>query len=299
MKTFRLQAILIAIIGLLGSSTTYGQEATVWKATLHQRIDGFQVPECVVTDSRNGRVYVSNIEAEKDKYWDDDGKGFISLLAVDGTVKQLRWKDSTKNAAIHAPKGMCILGDQLYYTDNRRLMTVALSGKGAPKEIEVPGAVKLNDLATDGENIWGTDTGAGVVYRVDSSGNIHREAEIKAANGVTCHRGNVYVVSWELHEVYEITPDGSGTPISFNLAEHFTNLDGIEVLQDGSFVVSDFTGNRVSHISRDRKTVSTLIEIESPADIGIDRERGLLYVPGFMKNQVTVFELRATGGESE
>ena len=68
--------------------------------------------------------------------------------------------------------------------------------------------------------------------------------------------------------------------------------DGIEVLDDGSFVVSDFKGNKVSLVSADEKTVRTLIEVESPADIGIDRKGGLLYVPQFKKDKIIVYQLK-------
>jgi hypothetical protein len=105
------------------------------------------------------------------------------------------------------------------------------------------------------------------------------------------YKGKLFAVSWTLHEVYELDPTGKEEPRSFGVASHFTNLDGIEVLEDGSFLVSDFTGNKLAVIAPDRKTVRVLKEIESPADIGLDRVRSLLYVPQFMKNRVAVFKL--------
>ena len=91
--------------------------------------------------------------------------------------------------------------------------------------------------------------------------------------------------------VYELDPSGDNPPVAFGLAEHFTNLDGIEVLDDGTFIVSDFKGNKVCSISADRKTVETLAELDSPADIGIDRSRNLLYVPQFMQNKAVIYKL--------
>jgi len=94
-----------------------------------------------------------------------------------------------------------------------------------------------------------------------------------------------------LHEVYEVYPIGGKDPRPFRLAEHFTNLDGIEVLADGTFIVSDFMGNKVCAITPDEKTVYTLVELESPADIGIDRHTMTLYVPQFFKDKVVLFRL--------
>lgn len=55
----------------------------------------------------------------------------------------------------------------------------------------------------------------------------------------------------------EIDTSGKQPPQPFGLADHFTNLDGIEVLEDGTFIVSDFVGDKVCLISPDRKTVTT------------------------------------------
>jgi hypothetical protein len=66
------------------------------------------------------------------------------------------------------------------------------------------------------------------------------------------------------------------------------------VLDDGTFVVSDFMGNKVCTVSPDRSSVSTLIEIPSPADIGLNRKDGLLYVPQFMKGKLSVYRIKKT-----
>ena len=84
----------------------------------------------------------------------------------------------------------------------------------------------------------------------------------------------------------------ASTPEPFGFAEHFTNLDGIEVLDDGTFLVSDFKGNAIWLISADRQSVRRLIELDSPADIGLDRKRMRLYVPQFMKDRVAVYDLK-------
>jgi len=59
-----------------------------------------------------------------------------------------------------------------------------------------------------------------------------------------------------------------------------------------AWLVADFPGNKVSTITADGKTVRTLIETTSPADIGLDRKRLLLYVPLFTENRVEVNRLK-------
>jgi hypothetical protein len=130
------------------------------------------------------------------------------------------------------------------------------------------------------------------VYCISPDGEQREIPAPKGVNGLTFDGKRLYAVSWDLHEVYELDPTGGAQPVAFGLAEHFTNLDGIEVLCDGTFVVSDFKGNKVSAISPDRTVVKTLIELDSPADIGLNRQKHLLYVPHFLERKVSVYHLK-------
>jgi len=287
-------AVLIAGVCLTAAAAARGSGAQAegtWRVKRLEVVRGLQVPECLVADPAKGLVYISNIVAGEGAYWDDDGKGFISQMTSDGQMKQLRWLDSKPEDVLNAPKGMCVLGDVLYFSDNARLMRCPTKGAPKPEQVPLPGAKRLNDVATDGQAVYVSDIEQGVLYKVDPSGGHTVLKAPPGVNGVTCHQGRMWAVSWGLHEVYELDPDGRTVPKPFGLAEHFTNLDGIEMLDDGSFIVSDFTGNKVSLIAPDGKSVHTLVELESPADVGLDRTRGLLYVPQFMKDQAVVFKL--------
>lgn len=262
-----------------------------WTATQIKVIEGFAVPECVLPDPASGTVYVSNIDAAEGEYWSDDRAGHISLLSSEGEVRNLKWVQSTPENVINAPKGMCIRAGYLYFTDNARLLRRGLSDEDPPQEESLPKAERLNDLASDGRFVFVSDSALGIIYKIDQEGNAIALRSPESPNGITCWKDKVYAVSWDSHEVFEIDPSGKDAPTPFGLASHFTNLDGIEVLDDASFIVSDFVGNKVSLITPDRKSVTTLAELDSPADIGLDRTRGLLYVPQFMKDRVVIFRL--------
>jgi hypothetical protein len=256
-------------------------------------MEGFAIPECVVK-SMAGDLYVSNVVTDNEGYWVDDGTGFISKISKDGTLT-LRWLDSTTEAPLHGPKGMTLLKDKLYFSDNKSLRSVTIlpSGKaGSVETIPLPESGHLNDLATDGQNIYVTDTELSLIYRVTPSGEHSLLPAPENINGITCHKGKIFAVSWGLHDVYQIDPKGKKAPKPFGLADHFTNLDAIEVLDDGSYIVSDFKGNKVSLISANRKKVWTLAELDSPADIGFDREKGLIYVPQLMEDRMVTFQLK-------
>ncbi len=257
------------------------------------RMEGFRVPECVLPEPETGSFFVSNIDAGPDTYWSDDGVGFISRYTVD-REGSLRWVDSSPGALLHSPKGMCRLGDWLFFTDNSRLMRCdARTGAGLTQVAD--GFENANDLATDGKDVWLSDSGVacgGQVWCIAPDGSSRRQVPApQRVNGLTFHGGRLYAVSWDLHDVYELDPAGRGAPVPFGLGKHFTNLDGIEVLDDGTFLVSDFTGNRLCAIAPDRGRVRVLARVRSPADIGLDRARGLLYAPLFMEDRVVVFRI--------
>ncbi len=299
LKTSSLSLLLLLLIPGCKecASDGAGQDAAVpsaWSLELWTTVSGFDVPECTVSDA-SGNVYVSNIESAPDEYWTDDGKSYLSKIGADHKLEKQRWLDSSGQALMHAAKGMCILGGHLYFTDNTRLMRCDLaSGQGLV--VVADGFEKANDLATDGQSVWLSDTAAGKVYCIGTDGARREVPAPASVNGLTFDgAGQLFAVSWDLHDVYQLDAAGKNEPVAFGLADHFTNLDSIEVLADGSFLVSDFKGNKICTISADREVVTKLIDITTPADVGIDRGKQLLYVPSFLEGKVSVFKLRYKG----
>jgi len=295
MRSFLVALLPLALFGGVASA----QSEVRWRAEKMSELGQFWVPECVLPVPGTGTLFVSNVVAEKDQYWTDDGKGYISVLAGD-KMKMLRWLRSEPQAVLNGPKGMCLLDGKLYFADNTRLMRCdAKDGSGL--EVVAQGFIKANDLACDGDAVWVSHSAAGKIWRVDVNGSAREIAAPIGVNGLTFFHDKqlqitrMFAVSWDLHDVYEVFPVGERTPRAFGLAEHFTNLDGIEVLADGTFIVSDFMGNKVSAITPDEKTVYTLAELGSPADIGIDRSSMILYVPQFFQDKVVLFRLSQAG----
>lgn len=262
-----------------------------WTAERVGVVDGFEVPESVLVDPDADVVYVSNMETPPRMYWRDDGKGFISLLEAQGATKRRRWRDSTAREPLNEPKGMCVVDGVLYVADNSRVMTYPLSGDQV-RAIEIPDANQLNDMVAHGGFAYVSDTATAKIHKLCLPSVTFRGPE--SVNGITFDaKGRMFAVSYALHEVYEVDPQGGTDPKPFGLAEHFESLDGIEVLADGTFIVSDPKAGKVCSISPDRKTVTVLVaKVKSPADMGLDRRRMLLYVPTMEANQVVIYKLR-------
>jgi len=255
-------------------------------------LEGLALPECALPDPANGVVYVSNVETDVEAYWEDDGHGFISKVSPTGEMITLRWLEGSEHTPVNSPKGMCILDGHLYFTDNTRLLKYALDGTGPLMEVPLPHTARLNDMATDGTFVYVSDIELGLVYKVGPRGGQTIVKAPPSINGITFSKGRMLCVSWDEHEVYELDPSSAKEPVPFGLAEHFTTLDGIEALDDGTLIVSDFEGNKVCTVSADGKQVQTLIELDTPADIGLDEQRGLLYVPQLMSSELAVFRLK-------
>ena len=279
-----LKSTVILVISVFVGVGTDGAQAR-WQIEAVAAINkGLATPECVVL-LPSGDTAISNIQTEEAGYWVDDGKAYISLADAQGNLLKPHWIKSTPAFPLHAPKGMCVCQGKLYFTDNQTLKRCDVA---TGKNLEViPGLFgeKFNDLASDGDSVWVSDVGASKILCVRPDGTFRAVKSPPNPNGLTCWRGKVFAVSWEAHDLYEVDPTGQRDPQAFGLASHFTSLDGIEVLDDGTFLVSDFRGNKVCAVTPDRKTVYMLIEMETPADIGIDRKNGLLFVPQFMANK--------------
>lgn len=257
-------------------------------------LSGFAQPECVVVDPESGCAYVSNINSKEETYWQDTGAGFLSRLKADGSLDTRNWLESTAEFPIHQPKGMCILNGILYVADNTRVLSFSLPDGKEKTVYPVTGALRLNDMASSDGKVYVTDVASGNIFRLDTSGGGSHEvvANIDGVNGITLRDGILYAVSWTLHDVYALSPDGSALPAPFGLAAQFTNLDGIETLPDGSFIVSDFVGNKVTVISSDKRSIRTLRALPTPADIGLNAAENRLYIPQMDSGTVVLLALR-------
>lgn len=284
---------LVFLTGCLRMDSAQSKEKR-WKAERVAVIEqGLATPECVVSLKDSDLMFISNIHTDNEGYWENDSNGYITLANKQGQIIKQAWLGSTASHPIHAPKGMCILGGWLYFNDNTQLKRCnAATGQNLEVIAGLEGN-QFNDLATDGKEVWVSDKGAGQIVRVKPDGTFCKIKAPEYVNGVTCRDGRVFAVSANLHEVYQIDTEGIENPAPFGLADHFTYLDGIEILDDGTFIISDLRGGKICTIQPDRRTVHTLIEIESPADIGLDREKGLLLIPQFKTDKVFIYRLSA------
>lgn len=137
---------------------------------------GFELPEAMIHDPVDDVYLVSNIGEGNPLAL--DGNGFISRVAPDGTILDLRWIDGTDpGVELHGPFGMALSGDRLYVVDRNALRVFDRSSGAALGTVaEFPytfphtsGSVALlNDVCLGAAgSIYVTDSG----LTLDDEGN--------------------------------------------------------------------------------------------------------------------------------
>jgi sugar lactone lactonase YvrE len=257
-------------------------------------VTGLAVPESFVVDPATGCYYISNVNGAPAA---KDDNGFLTKLEPDGTVAALKFVASAPDAPLHAPKGLAVVGKTLYVTDIDRVKGYDTATGRRVVDIDfAPLRPKfLNDLAADGKGtVYVSDSSAGFVAKFDAADPkpalVARGDALGKPNGLCVHpkTGALIVVTWDTGKVLTLAPDGAVKPL---LAGTFKNLDGVDVDAKGALYFSSFTGGKVYRAGADGKAGVILEEPETPADIGIDRAKGLLLVPVFKGGKARIVPL--------
>src|SRR6266550_3692923 len=269
-------------------------------AAAPQKLTGFQTPESVLYDADQDVYFVSNINGQP---LVADDNGFISRINPDTMQIDLKWIDAAKpDILLNAPKGLGILGDNLYVAD----LTVVRKfdrKTGKPKgEVKIPGSTFLNDIASDGKAIYVTDsgmkagangfegTGTDAVWKIvnDKAEKIAAGTDLNRPNGVDIADGKIWVVSFGSNELYQIV-SGKKTSVA-KLPKG--SLDGLVHLSDGSFLVSSWDAKAVYRGKPGGAFTAIVENVNAPADIGYDTKRSRLLIPHFMDSIVTIHNVQ-------
>ena len=286
--------LVTVIVGAMLSGCALGPTDN-WRAVELAKISGLSTPESAAVVAETGEVLISNIvlaaEGDDSRYNAADGTGFVTRLKTGGLLKDKRWVDSETNAPLNSIKGICVLKGVAYTCDIDHVRRMSVETGQPLESIVIHGAKFLNDAATDGKHVYVSDSFTDKIYRLDGD-KPHEIPGPPCPNGIAFGGGKMFVASWKAHEIYEVDLDGIMPPKPFGLAAHFGILDGVDILNDGTFIVSDQAKGRIVLVSADRKRLRTLLKIEGgPADFAIDHVRGLMYIPLIRDNSLVVYKL--------
>ncbi len=248
----------------------------------------FKTPESVLFDAEKNILYVSNIDGKPDE---KDGKGFISTMGPNGNKIEMEWV-----TGLHAPKGMAKFKDTLYVTDIDALVVIDVPNAEIKRRIPVEGASFLNDV---------TVTPFGRVYFSDSNtGKIHMYEDDKVTDWISEGLERPNGLFWEDSRIL-LTSSGSSdlkivdpkTAEFVSVTENIGAGDGVEYTgYEGFYVTSDWNGELflIYPDFSKQSLLKTKDEEINSADIGMNTEEHVIYVPTFFDNRVVAYKLNQT-----
>jgi streptogramin lyase len=227
--------------------------------------------------------------------------GFISILTPDLSVGDLKWIEGGRDGVeLRDPLGLVVKDDTIYVADVAAVRRFDRA-TGAPMgSTEVPGAVRLNDLAVDDAGVIyvtdsGNDTTPGALYRVSADGEVsifaQRDAALQRPNGVAV-AGDGTIVHGGLGGARLVFRDAAGRVVRERTLPT-GRIDGIVALPDGDLLVASQDGHVVYRVPADESEPPRVVarDIPVPAAIGADLGRRRLLVPQIAAASVTVIDL--------
>lgn len=273
--------IALFLLALCNSIVGFAQKHELLK--LWETDSVLKVPESVLFDVKNNVLYVTNIDGTDP--WAKDGKGSIGKVGADGKVIAAEWI-----TGLEAPKGMGLYQGKLYVADLTDMVVIDVTKGQIEKRIAVAGAQGLNDVSIDSKGvIYVTDSRGKKLYRVtNGTAELYLE-NLKGPNGVLMRGKDLYLL--DAGGAYKVNDDKSLTLLVGGMEG---GTDGIENIKGNDFIVSCWAGT-IYYVNADgtkELLKDTRPEKCNTADIGIDPEKKIIFVPTFWRNSVIAYEVK-------
>lgn len=259
-------------------------------------VTGLSTPESFIVDEETGNYFISNINGSPA---DKDGNGFITKIDPTGKVVQLKFIDSTKGGPLHAPKGMTVVGKILYVADIDHVKGYDKNSGMLAHDVDLTefNATFLNDLTRDTNgNVYVSDTFSEFIARIDPSRQnrismVAKGPQLGQPNGLMIYpkTNSLVMVSLGSGKVAEVTPQGALKPL---VDQTFKNLDGVDYDSAANIYFSSHSGGQIYKLTPDGKLSLFQENLNTPADINIDRKNNLLLVPSFQGDKAFTIPLK-------
>ncbi len=296
MKNIFLIRFLILSTAIATASCANKLESSQASNIARQKVTGLKTPESVV-QAKDGRIFVSEIGE-----FGKDGDGQITVIDANS-------KASVFANGLDDPKGLKIIGDNLYVADKTKVMKISL----ADRKTSVFAAASafpatpqfLNDLEADPQgNLYVSDSGdimgtgkGGAIYKIDASGKVtllidgKQDARVMAPNGLLADdTGNVLIyVDFTSGVLYSYNQQ---TKALADIAEGFGGGDGLLHHSNGTMYVSDWKTGKVFSVSTKGDVKLFKDGYQSAADIGITRDEKYLMVPDMKAGKLDFIPLK-------
>lgn len=230
MKTL-LAAIAVGLAAAASSSYAWQHDSAPEAEIAWEAVGAFESPESAAIAHKHQAIFVSNVNG-----YEKNGLGFISMLALDGTIQDLQWL-----TGLNAPTGLTVDGDVLWAVDYDRLVKISITDQQVLEAYPAPDAEEtplLNDVAV-GPNggVFVTGSNSNSIYQLSENMLllwIRDDEHFKYANGIWVGKDRVIVAAYHLMSVdrasKQIVPMGH--------QDVLFDLEGVKADADGSLYVS-------------------------------------------------------------
>jgi sugar lactone lactonase YvrE len=258
-------------------------------------VKGLEQPESVVQDPATGAIYVSNIAGA---VMQKDGNGFIAKLKPDGTIITRAWVKG-----LNAPTGMALHDRTLYVADVDELIEINVASGEIVKRYPAKGAIFLNDVAVgDDGTVYASDTPMNTIWRLKDGVFEPWFANdvLNGPNGLLVQDGKLIVASFgklpgegqkqELGGLLAVDIEKQAVS-TFGNNDKLGNLDGLQALQPGVYLVTDWAAGGLYRIDAKGK-FDRLIKLgKGSADFVYFPDRKLALIPIMLSNSLVAYTL--------
>jgi sugar lactone lactonase YvrE len=282
------------LVGLIVSLVIFCTEAEAAPKLLWET-KGLAQPESVVVDPATGAIYVSNIVGA---VMQKDGNGFIAKLNGDGKMVTRQWVKG-----LDSPTGLALHDRTLYVADVDQLVEINAASGEIVKRYPAKGATFLNDLAIDPDGtVYVSDTPSNTIWRL-KDGSFEpwiADDKLNGPNGLLV-QGDMLVVAslgkipgvgqkQELAGLslislkdQSVTKLGDGRPIG--------NLDGLELLQPGVYLVTDWAAGALYRVDAKGKAQQLIDLNQGSADLTYLPDKKIVLIPMMLDNTLVAYRL--------
>ncbi len=257
----------------------------------------FNSPESVASDGEF--LYVSNVGVKLEPM-EKDGDGRIMKLNMAAD----NWIDKDKWAALqlNAPKGMVIVGKNLYVADIDRVVAIDLQKVEQTFVYDFAkfNTTFLNDMAVMNDStLLVSSTDANAIFKINlktQSFEKMKTGELNGPNGMVyaSEENKIYCVEYGSEKKPKgrvIAIDGKSGAVK-QLGTHTGGLDGVALTADGSLLFSDWGTAHLEKLNLQTGAVTEVASdsIKGPADFYYDLASKKTYLPKMMENKLSIVE---------
>lgn len=260
--------------------------------------EGISHPESVLFSESENAIFVSNITSGNPM--ETKALGNISKYTRDGQVIAAPWVKGLK-----APKGMAIVGHELYVSDVDQVVKIDLKKAKILETVKVPGAKFLNDVTADASgNVYISDMMTDTIHIWNKKGmSIWKKTPaLRSPNGLyAVGNEHILMASWGNPMAKDFSTENLGALSALSLKnseESFVeeksfsgNLDGISPDTQGNLWISDWKNGNIYKVQKNGSAELVMNLKTGAADLSFSKELNLLFVPQMNESKVMAFKV--------